>query len=365
MKNILIFSNPFGKGPAGKAISIAKYISEHSNCSKVYICGSNEIKSIIGSLCNFIDVNERDEADILRVIKSLGGSKYIISSQNRFAINVGLSLGIPTAFFDGLAWFWNIIPSDHFLADIIFWPNYPKISKKIPVEHRKKIKIVHGIVDPILSSAIKGNRDDTRLIYIGGCKNPLTDVPINYLDLCSSVVEFALLNGIKLELATDDSSVEYLKKNTIVSNIVRKYKHEEFMVKLTNINRFITNGGQTATLEAYSVGTPTSFFLPINLSQYSLIQKLNLFNKQRYLDWAKYVLIPTDILNYKEKDAILFFDRMSLKILSDKSQFSILCNDFIKNLEENNYEEERSFLKELGTNGSEDIFTILKKEWGV
>jgi len=366
MKNIVIFSNPFGSGPAGKAISIAQYITDHSNPKEVtvFMCGSEQLRSIVGNRFPFIEVNERDEIEILKALDSIDGSKYIISSQNRFPIRAARARNIPCAFLDGLAWFWKTIPEEHFIADIIFWLNYPNIADKIPALHKEKIKIVHGITEEItVPQEIKRNNDI--LLYLGGCKNPLTQLPTNYLDLFAALIDFVTDRGTEIHVSTDTESQEYLKKYPVTFSRIHRFEHEQFISKLLHVKKFITNGGQTATMEALSTQTPISFFLPGNLSQMALINNINVSEKQPCLEWHNYVEIPKDIFDCNEKDAIMFFDQRSKELLKNKEALDRLCNDFLHLLNNDQETKPSVFLKNLGSTGTQDIYAILKNAWGI
>src|SRR3989338_3660640 len=154
MKTVFIFSNPFGYGPSGKALSIAQYFQEHTANTNVCICGSQHMLGITGSKLQTIEVDDRCEEEIVAVLNSVSGDKYVISSQNKFAVKAAKRGNIPSAFLDGLAWFWTNIPADHFLADIIFWINYPRIRAKIPINYKDKIVIINGITEALEKNII-------------------------------------------------------------------------------------------------------------------------------------------------------------------------------------------------------------------
>lgn len=366
MKNILIFSNPFGNGPLGKAISIAKHIAENSDQStlRVFLCSSIQLGTISNEKFNFISLNDRNEKEITKVLHSMDGINYIISSQNRFAIKVAKEHNIPSAFLDGLSWFWKTIPDEHFSADIIFWLNYRDIADKIPPLHSHKIKIIHGITEKPNTDVINLERKGNFLLYLGGCNNPLTPLPIRYLDLFAELIKHITTKGVIVDIATDHLSQEYLKKYPELTSIIKTYSHDDFLKKLSQGEKFITNGGQTAILEAYTTETPISFFLPINLSQYALIRKLKNSEGSPHLDWSHYVKVPKMIFDYNEKDAITFFDQSAHLLLQDKIGFNKLCKDFLAILITNGIYS-NDFLKDLGSTGAHDILTIIKEKWGI
>lgn len=363
MKTILIFSNPFGFGPGGKALSIAQEISRKNKKDNLYVCGGRQLKAIVGDSFKFISLDERSEKDIFKKISKISGQKYIISSQNRFAIKVAKENKIPCAFLDGLSWFWKKIPDDHYIADIIFWINYPGTKNKIPKKFKEKIHIVPGIT-PGGSNVIKKIKREGVIFYIGGCKNPLTDLPTNYLYLINKLFEsFFIYNNAKIKIASDPSSFGYFKRNKLaVSRSIKVYKHEEFIKQLATCSKFISNGGQTATMESYNLKTPTSFFLPINLSQLNLINKINKSNK---ISWGRYVLIPKNINHLSEKDAIIFFDKKAKLIINSKSLFAKLFKDFSLMILKNQFNKKNNFLAKIKTGGDKKIYRILSNKWGI
>jgi len=367
MKTILIFSNPFGYGPGGKAISIAKYISESSSHVKVVLCGNSHFRQMatgIDCKCIFREMDERNENEILKILKSIKGEKYVISSQNRFAIKAAHENGIQCAFLDGLSWFWTRIPDDHFLADIIFWLNYPGIVNKIPQQFKDKIYVVHGITEKIAATEVRDKKGI--LMYIGGCKNPLTLLPLNYLDLVAKLMSSIDTTHTNIKLVSDFDSLAHLREVPSLLGITKKYSHSEFLSELATTNKFITNGGQTATIEAAGMGTSTSFFLPVNLSQYALIEKLSNSGSFPSIVWRDYVKLPADILDYSEKDAITYFDAQSREILKDKERFKLLRDRFCTILSLQNDEvQQKSFLSDVGSTGAADVYRILKDKWGL
>ena len=364
MKTILIFSNPFGYGPAGKALSIAEYIQNQSTHNTVYLCGGKDFELMSGKKFKFINVNVRDVVAIQNIIKKIPGRKYIISSQNRFAIKAALEEGIPSAFLDGLAWFWGKIPDDHFIADIIFWLNYPNISQKIPLLHKEKISVIHGIAEkPKKTEAIRKKI----LLYIGGCQNPLTPLPFRYLDMVATlIISLEKDTRRRIILVSDTASRAYFRKeHPSVEKNMKRYDHASFIKKISSVERFIGNGGQTATLEASTAKTPISFFLPINLSQLALIEKLtNPKKKQGGLSWRTYIDLPTDFHDYTEKEAILFLDQESKKIVADRKKLMKLCKDFKNMLAHGSGQGSHyKILQSVGSNGAHEIYETLKSKW--
>ncbi len=329
-----------------------------------------DIKKVYGKQEAIFKVNWLDSRlhskRIKELIEKFDKKVYVISSQNRFAIKVARANSVPCAFLDGLSWFWKKIPDDHLIADIIFWINYPNITKKIPVKLTDKIFIIHGITEQV-GKSIKKRRKGETLMYIGGCNNPLTDHPTHYLDLLTELIIFIKRKGINMELSTDLNSKTYLKKYSEVFNIIKIYDHSSFINKLSITGKFITNGGQTAFLEAAHVDTIISFFLPINLSQFSLINNLASIKMEfSGLRWENYIKLPKTFYQYSEKDAINFLNKQSLKIIKTPKILEKVCNDFYDLLVLSVHSgDQKKFSTIIGSSGAEDIFKIIKKSWGL
>jgi len=204
-------------------------------------------------------------------------------------------------------------------------------------------------------------------MYIGGCMNPLTSLPTDYLKLVSTVVCRTRKAGYHIELVTDSNSKEWLEQSMDYACDAKTYSHEAFVSRLSKAKRFITNGGQTATMEAASTGTSVSFFLPINLSQAALIMELNIHGSvYPYLWWPKFIkAFDPKIMDLGEKEAIGIFNAYSKSLLADEISLGRLVEDFLQMLAVSEEVERRGVLDNIGSTGTEDILNILKREWAI
>jgi hypothetical protein len=364
MKTVFMFSNPFGYGPSGKALSIAQYFQDHTANTNVCICGSRHILGIAGSKLPTIEVDDRCEEAITAILNSVNGDKYVISSQNRFAIKAAKRDNIPSAFLDGLAWFWTNIPADHFLADIIFWINYPGIRAKIPANYEDKIVIISGITES-LEKNITGKRKGITF-YIGGCKNPLTSLPYAYLDLTANLLGSATSKSLSISISTDLESQKYLQKYPGLNRRIKTSGHTDFLRRIARSELFVSNGGQTASVEAVNLNTPVAFYLPINLSQIALISKVLMKNPDYpALGWENYNNLPKSLYQYSEKQALEYFENTAKKLLADKRTMELLRTRFLKLIVPNRQIQKPEVLTSIGSSGAEDIFLVLKDKWGL
>ncbi len=364
MKTLFIFSNPFGYGPAGKAVSIGKYVQRHSKNTRVIVCGCKNVLSIAGNQLASIEVDERNQEAIVKLLDSIKGEKYVISSQNRFAIKAAKQCNIQSAFLDGLAWFWNNIPEDHFLADIVFWINYSQISIKIPIDQKHKVIIIGGITEENPVPISKTRNGIT--FYIGGCKNPLTPLPHSYLDLTAKLLNHAITKSVQLTIVTDNESSLYLSKYKSLTNKIKSYDHLGFLKKISESILFVSNGGQTASMEAVTLNTSLAYFLPVNLSQQALVTRITSVDlSYPALKWENYVSVPKELHNYSEKDAISFFDLTSKIILLNDQILEKLKKDFIKIILPSKQVLKPALLSEIGSTGAKDLFDYLNVRWNL
>ena len=359
-RTIVIFSNPFGYGPTGKAVAIAKELLARAYHSDVIFAGGSFVREIIPHEIRCADIDERNEAEIIELLKGLE-NPLVVSSQNRFPIYAGKRMGLRTAFLDGLAWFWKEIPEDHFLADEIFWMKYPGIEKKIP-RGIKNIHVVSAVIDVESKNA---DRSQT-LIHLGGCKNPLTDIfPKTYLDLLITPLS---TNASKYEIKIlgGENVVSYLRK--LAPNLkAESVEHDQFIKELDRSAHFITTAGQTAVLEAFALGVPTSFLLPMNLSQMALTDFLENFEASKeQLKWSDYVDETEPLFQLSEKEAIVkyteyaaFISRYAIKKKNNQADMLNILATVPGN------EEQKRFIKYVGIDGAKQVVDILADRWNL
>lgn len=311
-----------------------------------------------------MSVDERNENEIVKVLKQIE-NPVVISSQNRFAIHAAKLLGIPSAFLDGLAWFWKEIPPDHLIADEIFWMNYPHIKDKLP-KNFNNIHIVPAIID------VKNNAEkkDKILIHIGGCRNPLTEVfPKYYLDILISGLS-NISNADKITITGGAEAVEYLKsllsKEESKINAI-SLKHHEFIHELSESKHLITTAGQTATLEAFALGIPTSFLLPTNLSQLALTNVLAEYDAApQALYWDSYFPEKIDVTILSEKEAIVEFNKYAKEIHDNKKLSQDLNFDLTKIISTIPDQKGQSeFIEHIGFSGANAIKETLCAKWNL
>lgn len=361
IKTIVFISNPFGYGPTGKAIAVSNSFV-NKGFRKIIFVGSSFTQEIMPNNIIHIDCNERNEFDITNILIKIE-NPVVISSQNRFAIYAANKLGIKSAFIDGLAWFWKKIPSDHLIANEIFWMNYPNIKRKMR-RNIHNIHIVPGIVDKIP----KIGKRNKILIHIGGCENPISNIfPKNYLDLLSDGI--STISHENVLVTGGNRAVEYLrsKLNSDECFIFKTLKHDEFMYELNMSKHFITTAGQTATLEAFALKVPTSFLLPMNLSQFALTNILDKYNASpQKLSWDMYIPYLKDMTLINEKDAIIQFDRYASKLISNTVFTQKYTNDLKRIIRTVPVQKGQcDFIDYVGISGADTIVQHLIDRWSL
>lgn len=359
-KTIVVFSNPFGYGPTGKAISVAEAFLR-LGAENVVLAGNDFVHEIVPSHIRYERVDERDVASVSAFLEKIENS-YIFSSQNRFAVKAAVALQRPSAFLDGLAWFWDEIPADHLIADTVFWMNYPGIEVK------KEAKCA-VIVPAVLSQMVKTDRASGKtIIHVGGCRNPLSDIfPRIYLDLLVMALGTLPRTMQANMLVTGGrDAAEYLKSQLRDSDVMTGcITHDQFAKELSEASHLVTTAGQTATLEAFASSVPTSFLPPMNLSQSALTRLLNREGAcPQSMDWSEYVTLPAALYGENEKNAMEILASCAESVHLHES----VQKRFVENLREilmhiPDHQGQKDFITRMGTSGAEVIAKTLLAKW--
>jgi hypothetical protein len=162
---------------------------------------------------------------------------------------------------------------------------------------------------------------------------------------------------------TDPITQEFLSQNfpSLIKH-VHSVGHTAFLRALGSCEHFITNGGQTAYMEAASLDIPVSFYLPLNLSQKALSDIVfGPSTEARRLDWGMYLVQPANFNAYPEKDAILAIEQFSIIVNEDEDLKKELYADFEKLLEIPAFSPQLPLQQQLGTTGAAEIAKILFK----
>lgn len=363
-KTIVIFSNPFGYGPTGTVVPVLENLVARLKGSNIVFAGSGLCMEIISGMhTEAVLLDERDEQEIEIYLRKIPNA-YVISSQNRFCIKVAKKLGLPCAFIDVLAWFWKEIPPEHFLADEIFWMKFPNIESKLK---QKPVHLVSGIITTL--PPVK--KEKKVIIHIGGAKYPLMKhLPYHYLNLISKA-----LNGFrkgedfaKVFFVAGSDAMNYIKPKVSNQDVtITILPREIFMRECARASHVFTTAGVSSTLESFSMDTPTSFLLPLNLSQIALTDLLK--EQGAYLqglEWDHYVDVKKDLRQLNEKEALVEIDSYAKLVDEDEQLSGKFVRDFsrmVKSIPDNT--KQQKFIKYMGHSGGKEIADILIKKWNL
>jgi hypothetical protein len=364
-KTIIIFSNPFGYGPTGNAIPILYSLLEKTKNIDIVFAGSGLCMEIVSNVSvKKVYLNERNESEIENYLKTIE-NPYVIASQNKFCIKIAKKLSIPCSYIDVLAWFWKEIPQDHFLADEIFWIKFPNIEEKIPKE-KDNIHIVSSIITTIPPTTRKINK---LTIHIGGAKYPLlNEIPFSYLNLISKGLNALKTNFNNILFVAGTEAINYLKQKVTNEKILLvSLPKDKFICELEQSTHMLTTAGVSSTLESFALNVPTSFLLPLNLSQVALIDMLKEqgLNPQ-CLEWDNYTKVNNKLRDMTEKEALVEIDRYAKTLDYDDNLSKKFMQDFIQiaeSIPENSKQKE--LIEYMGKSGANEIVDILAKKWAL
>lgn len=356
LKTILVVSNPFGYGPTGQAIAVARRLANLKlTNTRIIIAGNDFEKEIVKEVgLEYCLADTRDDGVLTNLMKELK-CDYIFSSQNRFAILAAKRLGIVNAFLDGLSWFWEEIPSDHLIAGRIYWVSLPPKRKKV----QDNILEVGMVIDV-------PNKGEPKqiMVHIGGCQYPRTNkLSEGWLELLASYLSI-YAGSEEVLVCGGAQAIEQIRDFTTNTRIkFATFSHSRFVRELAHSSRFITVGGETASFESFALNCPAAFMLPMNLSQWAFVQRLAKSGNPTFLDWSDYIRAGPEISN-NEFEAIQTFEAWSKKILSDTNSHG----RFLKNMKrlfvkEIDITAQSRLLKEMGTDGASVITADLRDLW--
>lgn len=360
---LVFVANPFGFGPAGKLFAILNEAKKRYDFEWYFVGGEHCAE--IADLDNvaFIPLDERNEDEIKSFLSTLK-NPYVISSLNRFAIKAAYSLEIPCALVDGLTWLWNPVPDELLLANIYFSLRFPGVDKAIK-EH-DEIRVVSYIADAPIEAG-EAERKGT-LIHLGGMYNPLTkDIPIDFIEILSAAFQELKLKA-PITICGGSEALNIVKQQITRQDIeFATLGKKEFDDALISCEEFITTPGLTATMEAFSSETPTTFLPPTNLSQLKVLKTLR--DAKVISDFVNWYDVDTqipDFTNMVEHDAIVEINKSAQRINADDE----LIANFVKRIAEvvsNNAstENQTKFIESLGTSGVDEILNHLDVVWNL
>jgi hypothetical protein len=321
------------------------------------IIGDIRVKKII--------IDERNESAIESLLRTIPNA-HIIGFQNRFCIRVAKKIGLPCAFVDVLAWFWRDLPEDHLIADEVFWIRFPGLEDKRKNVARD-IHLVHGI---IRSDRLMRKNRRQLMVHIGGAKYPFPpEVPKNYLKLLAECLN-RLECGDRYDqiyFTTGIEAVSYIRSLITNKNIVISTSSgAEFTDELSQTKHMLTTAGVSSTLEAFSFGIPTSFLLPINLSQIALTDLLSRFDAcPNSMKFDDYVVIDDQLRQMSERGAMAELDKYAGIINKNNQLVESVVDDFVRMASSvPDSSNQLRIIEYVGQTGALEMVEILRDKWG-
>lgn len=281
-KNVLVYSIPFGFGPTGKAIVIAKELAKAYSVTLITYQHSLQITEQIEDV-EIVDCGTRDfscwdkgifeKVDILISIMDL---KLLDFVSKNFP-------DIKTVFVDSLFWWRKSLSDLPFDSCSLFiLQSYPGVAEKLK-EVPDELRCKFYEVGPILSvDEFDSDKNGHLLLHFGGVSSLIAkwEWYLLYFEVITSVViDYAVRYGLELEIAGNSDLMTHLK-NRFGAKWGISFSclnHHDFIKRLVNAGLFITTCGIEATYEAFEHHIPTIFLPPINSTQlYQLASLTNL-----------------------------------------------------------------------------------------
>jgi len=363
-KTVIFFSNPFGYGPTGTLVPIAKKFNDSLGNTQFIFASSglcNEIldRQQLGKF-HFYEIDQRNLADITAFIQRFTPPPFVVSSLNRFAIQAAHNLGLTSALVDPLGWFWrpNQRPVEYDLTDYYFYNGLGQ--KKYP---GRKCFNISPITDNIRPSS-KISSESSIVIHLGGTQSPfVSGIPKEYLDLVARLVNdtpFELKE--KIIIAGGAASMEYLNRSITKKVICRSFSFDEFIEKICQCRKIFTPAGMGATFISIYLKKDLNIFLPHNLSQWALartpvIKKL----AHTIFSWEDYSPLDWESREITEKESIDTISKLSLEVIRNKSLYRKLQENFSSCVSAPNGPLNKS--SQIHLKGQDFIFRKLVAKW--
>lgn len=316
------------------------------------ICQELAPDSLLNTI-SVVNIDERNSSDLETLFKQYE-NPCVFVCLNRIAIKTAKSMGLMTFFIDSLTWLWKKIPEEYLLADIYYSFDIFDTLRKIP----KKINI--KVIPPVLGDLPrpKLRKDKKILVHIGGFEVPfIKELSKSYLLLLSEVLNIQNLDT-KIIVTGGSRALSYLKPFVKKPNVeIVTLQRNEFLDLLNGVSHFITTSGLTASLEAFSLSTPTSFILPSNLSQWHQLKNFdNRGLATRKLEWEDYLNFDYDFYNLTEREAIPIFYDLADILYKNKTKKALFVSNAVSMLESiPNNTKQKAYIDKIGINGAKYV----------
>jgi hypothetical protein len=276
-KNVLIYSIPFGFGPAGKAIILANHLKKNYNVRIATFSHSLHLlkKSTNGISifdCYSRNINEWDIAlfDGVDTFISIMDLQVIRSVKIKYP-------HIKTIFVDSLfSWRMNeslgSLIEDIRFVDFYIAQYFPRIKNQFSTEKTfKNIYIVSPLIDRYCNFVNENKTNNNLLIHYGGVSSPIINFRqlLPFLEKTTETIIREFHKKIPLFFA---GNIELMKHLKIVfsefSDVVFDcFEHNKFQKILSQSQVFITTPGVESAYESFFWEKPILFLPPINSTQ--------------------------------------------------------------------------------------------------
>jgi len=284
MAKVFIYSIPFGFGPTGKAITIAKRLkATHSVTIASFGHAINLLnKSLEG--VQILDCHSREvhlwpqeilnEANIFISIMDLRVVKQFASLYPQRKI----------IFVDSLLWWRTLHPNSIEHIDFYvtqYFPGVNEVIAKLP--EPKLFHIVSPIIGTDFLDAPKLKRQPMILVHYGGLSSPVIKF-IHYepyiTKLTDTFIEYSTkFDGLDIVVSGNQEAMDLLKIRfrNIQNAHFECLPYDSFQKCLALADCFITTPGLEAAYESFFLNTPVIFLPPTNSTQLSQVLQFSKF----------------------------------------------------------------------------------------
>ncbi|MFA4827363.1 MAG: hypothetical protein WC596_03915 [Candidatus Shapirobacteria bacterium] len=329
-KTVIFFSNPFGYGPTGTLIPIAKKFNDSLKNVQLIFASSGLCNEILNQhqldKFNFYEINQRSIEEITLFLQRFTYHPLIISCLNRFAIQAAYNIDTSSALIDPLGWFWRQNrPAEYSLAKYYFYNGLNKV--KYPGKN-------HFDIPPITDDfkfVKKVNLNNSIVFHLGGTQNPLVSgIPEKYLDLLIRLINDTHFNPEQeIIIAGGKASTDYINRFITKKITCGSFPFDEFILKIKQCHKIYTPAGMGVTFISIHLKKDLNIFLPHNLSQWALsktaIVKASAHN---IFSWEDYFPFDWKLSQMTEKESIAITSKLSSQVLQDSSLYNKLQKKF-------------------------------------
>jgi hypothetical protein len=352
VKNIGIYSIPFGYGPTGKALTIASFLD---NAIKVNLftygaalslaqnSNYNVENCLSRNVCDW-DTDALLQNAIFIVIMDFTVAKQLISKYPNLRV----------IFFDSLLWWRKSIENIPVCSCTYIAQDFPGTQEAANRMFSKNWKPY--ITGPIVKAYNKSIKSQQRIMLInyGGIESPHIKLGCNtnfHILMTKCLIETLKYFSFNIVFAGNASAIYNLKsifRNHLHNIRFLALSHENFVYHLSLTKLLITTPGIETTYESFSMDVPTIFLPPLNSTQN---QQLNEFAKSGFWDPRASLgyersMVEKDFVDYRlETVNLLNIFESLINNLSKRKQFQSGLHDQIHKLENKDCRETQILLQ--------------------